>query len=493
MSSFSALCHAWRRSRGHRLVAWIAATVAASLWCCPARAAEGARPNFLVILCDDLGYGDLGCYGHPEIKTPNIDRLAAQGIRLTDCYSSAPVCSPSRAGLLAGRIPSRLGVYDWIPQNHVMHLPRQTRTIASELRDAGYATAQAGKWHCNGKFNSPEQPQPGDHGFEHWMSTQNNALPNHRNPRNFVRNGEPIGPTTGFSCELVADEAIGWLRRTATGGKPFFLHVCFHEPHEIVESPPELVRAYPHAKDEDQAHYFASVANVDRAVGRLLAALDELKLAGDTLVVFTSDNGPETRLRYGPDSRRSYGSAGPLRERKLHLYEGGIRVPGILRWPGRIRPAQVVREPVWSLDLFPTFLELAGVAARDGLKFDGTSLVPLFGERPLRRSSPLFWHYYRALSEPKAALRDGDWMVLAHWDGPAAPLGRNVNPDSMRAIKTAKPAKFELYHLRDDLAQATDLAAREPERLRDLSGKLVKLYAEVIAEGPTWDVPPEKR
>jgi arylsulfatase A len=451
------------------------------------------RPNFLVILCDDLGYGDLGCYGHPHIKTPNLDKLASQGIRLTDCYSAAPVCSPSRAGLLTGRIPSRLGVYDWIPVNHEMHLPRNAKTIATVLRDAGYATAQVGKWHCNGKFNSPDQPQPGDHGFEHWMSTQNNAGPSHLNPRNFVRNGKPVGPSEGYSCQIVTDEAIHWLKGVAAGAKPFFLHVCFHETHEPVESPPDLVKSYPQAKNEDQAQYFANATNMDQAVGRLMTTLDEIKFADRTLVVFTSDNGPETLLRYGTGSRRSHGSAGPLRGMKLHLYDGGIRVPGILRWTGRIQPGQVISQPVWSLDLFPTICELAGVRIPDGVRFDGTSVAPLLDGKPIQRSSPMFWHYYRSLSEPKAALRDGDWMVVGQWGGPATPIGNNVNPDSMRAIKSSKLTKFELYNLRDDIAEKSDLTEREPDRLRELAGKLTRMYTEVVAEGTTWDVLPEKK
>lgn len=451
------------------------------------------RPNFLVILCDDLGYGDLGCYGHPHIKTPHLDRLASQGIRLTDCYAAAPVCSPSRSGLLTGRIPSRLGVYDWIPPGHEMHLPRQAVTIPRLLRTAGYATAQVGKWHCNGKFNSPDQPQPGDHGFDHWMSTQNNAAPNHRNPRNFVRNGEPVGPTEGYSCQVVADESIRWLRDKASNDKPFYLQVCFHEPHEPVESPPELVATYPQAMNEDQAQYFANVTNMDRAVGRLMAALDELKVADQTLVFFTSDNGPETLLRYGPGSRRSHGSPGTMRGMKLHLYEGGIRVPGILRWTGRIKPGQVVSEPVWSLDLFPTLCELAGVRVPEGVKLDGTSFVSLLDGKPIRRTQPMFWHYYRSISAPKAALRDGDWMIIGMWDGPDKPIGGNVNPDSMRLIKTAKLTSFELYNLRTDPSEKVNLAEREPDRLRELSARLTRLYSEVITEGATWDVPPEKK
>jgi len=180
--------------------AWLVATAVAA----PSQAAAAERPNFLVILCDDLGYGDLGCYGHPAIKTPNLDKLASEGMRFTECYSSAPVCSSSRAGLMTGRTPSRIGIYDWISAGHPMHLAKEELSLATLLKKSGYATCHVGKWHLNGKFNSPEQPQPGDHGFEHWMSTQNNAAPSHENPTNFVRNGTPVGPQEGYSCELVA-------------------------------------------------------------------------------------------------------------------------------------------------------------------------------------------------------------------------------------------------------------------------------------------------
>lgn len=442
------------------------------------------RTNFLVILCDDLGYGDLACFGHPQVKTPTLDRLAAEGIRFTSCYSAAPVCSPSRAGLLTGRNPNRFGIYDWIPGKHPMHMGAREITIAQLLREAGYATGHFGKWHCNGQFNSPAQPQPGDHGFDHWFSTQNNAGPSHLNPVNFVRNGEPVGDTDGYSCQVVADEAIGWLRTIRPADKPFFAFVCFHETHEPIASPPELAAKYPQAENANQALYFANVTNMDRAVSRLLQTLDELGEAENTLVFFSSDNGPETLNRYGEGSARCYGSPGPLRGMKLHIYDGGIRVPGIIRWPGHTRPGQVVDEPACSLDLLPTFCAIAGIEPPRDRPLDGTSLLPVFENRPVKRSTPLFWFYCLALSKPKLAMRDGDWKLVAHWD--VGPGLSGVGPEAIRAVKKARLTDFELYNLREDIGEKRDLAQQQPQRVQAMAGTLRELFSQVQEECPVW-------
>jgi arylsulfatase A len=448
----------------------------------PASASAQAGTNFLVILCDDLGYGDLACYGHPTIRTPHLDRLASQGVRLTSCYAAAPVCSPSRAGLLTGRNPNRFGVYDWIPGRHPMHMPRDEITIAQLLQRAGYATGQFGKWHCNGQFNSPGQPQPHDHGFDYWFATQNNAHPSHHNPTNFVRNGEQVGPAEGYSCEVVADEAIRWLRARPPA-KPFFAFVCFHETHEPVASPPELVADYPTAANPEQAIYHANVANVDRAVGRLLAALDELGEAERTFVLFTSDNGPETLKRYARGIH-CYGSPGPLRGMKLDLYEGGIRVPGIIRWPGRARAGQVIDEPVSSVDLLPTFCAIAGVEPPRDHLLDGASLLPLFEGGAVQRQTPLFWFYALALSEPKAAIREGEWKLVASWD--VAEDFTGISPEAVRAFKRAKLTDFELYNLREDIGERNDLAGDQPQRVQQMGGRLGDLIAQIQADCPVW-------
>lgn len=450
----------------------------------PAEAAQ-SRPNFLVILCDDLGYGDLECYGHPTIKTPRLNRLAEQGVRLTSCYSSAPVCSSSRAGLLTGQTPTRIGIYDWIPANHPMHLKASETTIAQLLQDAGYATGMFGKWHCNGKFNSAEQPQPGDLGFDTWFATQNNAAPSHENPQNFVRNGNEVGPLEGFSCQIVAEETGRWLEQHKDRQQPFFAYVCFHEPHEPIASPADLVSSYPDAIEQGEALYYANVTNMDRAVGHLMDKLDELGLADNTLVFFSSDNGPETLNRYR-GAWRSHGSPGPLRGMKLHIYEGGIRVPGIVRFPGRIEPGSVSDLPIAALDLLPTFCELAGVPVPRQKPLDGTSLAGLLEGHDVQRPEPLFWHYYRATGDAKVAVRDGDWKLVALWDGQPINPGGSFQPGDYTAIKQAKLVEFELYNLTDDIGETRNLAAEHPEITKRLKAYLLRKYENVLSQAPDW-------
>ena len=247
----------------------------------PTDSAVSERPNIIVMLCDDLGRGDLSCYGHEIISTPNLDGLAAGGIRFTDCYSAAPVCSSARAGLFTGRNPNRAGIYDWIGGGPV-HLRRTEVTLPRLLQQAGYATMLSGKWHLNGRFNKPNvQPTPGDHGFDYWFATSNNANPNHRNPRNFVRNGEPVGPTKGHSSSVVVSEVLDWLDHRDSKEKPFATFLTFHEPHAPIASPADLVKKLKKFETiPGQADYWANVEQVDRAVGELLAGLAERKLRG---------------------------------------------------------------------------------------------------------------------------------------------------------------------------------------------------------------------
>ena len=465
-------------------------------------AAADPRPNFVVVLCDDLGYGDLGCFGHPVIETPHLDRMARDGIRLTSCYSAAPVCSPSRVGLLTGRIPARAGVFDWIPEANqtasqrqsrsLVHLRRDEVTLPALLKQAGYATCLSGKWHCNAHFNSPEQPQPDAAGFDHWFATQNNAAPSHENPVNFVRNGEPAGPLEGYSCQLVVDEVIGWLdrRAEASAREPFFAYVAFHEPHTPIASPPDRVARYrSKATNDDQAQYFANVANLDAAVGRLLAALERLDLDENTLVFFSSDNGPESLDRY-PDAGRSYGSPGPLRGMKLWTTEAGSRVAGILRWPGHIAAGGVSDQPVSSLDLLPTFCALAGATPPANRRLDGCDIRPLFAGQPIARPTPLMWIYYNAWNDQRVALRWGDWKLLTRLDGGGLPATANITEATAARVRKAKLTDHSLYRLTDDIGEAHDLAATEPAQRDAAAAKLEAMYREVTGTMHVWPDPP---
>ncbi|MDP6467745.1 MAG: sulfatase-like hydrolase/transferase [Pirellulaceae bacterium] len=448
--------------------------------------ANDRRPNIVVVLADDLGYGDLACYGHPVIKTPNLDQLAREGLRFTDCYAAAANCSPARTGLMTGRTPYRVGIHNWIPMFSPMHVRRSEITIATLLRSAGYSTCHVGKWHLNGDFNLPSQPQPSDHGFDHWFSTQNNALPNHKNPVNFVRNGRPAGPLKGYAAPLVADEAITWLENGRDEEKPFFLYVCFHEPHEPIASDKRFSDLYPPPgkptrNDLSRAAHHGNVTQMDDAFGRLAATLDRLKLSDNTFLLFTSDNGPAIT------GIHPHGSAGPLRAKKGHLYDGGIRVPGILRWPGHTAAGETSNTPICGVDLLPTLCGVAGIPVPSDRKIDGANILPLLEGKRLERTTPLYWHFLRAASKTKVAMRIGDWKLLAHLNIPALKPSADLLPEEMQAIKTAELAKFELYNLKTDIGETTDLSASQPDRLARMSTLMKSLYHEVQAESPVWE------
>jgi arylsulfatase A len=462
------------------------------------------RPNIVIVLCDDLGYGDLQNYGHPTIQTPRLLQMAKEGIQFSSFYSAAPVCSPSRVGLLTGRNPNRAGVYDWIPEANPDKPPKGSRnfvelrkeefTIPRMLRSAGYATCMSGKWHCNAMFNSDKQAQPGDHGFDHWFATQNNAAPSHENPRNFVRNGEPVGEIEGFSCQIVADEFIGWLRdhKKESPEKPFFGYVAYHEPHEPVASPPEMVKRYEEGgtKEHDQAQYFANVENLDAATGRILDTLDELGYGENTLVIFTSDNGPETLDRY-KSANRSYGVSGPLRGMKLHTHEAGYRVAGIMRWPDRIKPGTKSDEAVCSLDFLPTFAALSGADLPAGREFDGADFLPALNGDAISRERPLLWVYYHSYTEdgtyvPSVSLRDGDMKIRAVVEG--IPSLQQIDEGTIDQVRAGRLGSFEIYDLSKDIGERTPL----PVEGSALPEMLNALYRDTLETFHVWPSLPKK-
>jgi arylsulfatase A len=420
-------------------------------------AVAAEKPNIVILLCDDLGYGDLSCFAHPTILTPHLDKLAAEGVRLTHCYSPAPVCSPSRAGLITGRIPNRLGIRDWIPADSGVFLRPSEVTIAQWLKESGYRTCHAGKWHLNSKTDGSERT-PGEAGFDHWLYTQNNASPSHLDPTNFLRNGKPVGKLEGPSSHIVVDEAIQFLE--ANPGKPFFLNLWFHEPHEPVAAAEKFLKLYLKEDNLDRRHYYGDVSQMDAAVGKLMKYFDDHNLRENTFVFFSSDNGPETLNRY-KGAKRSYGSPGPLRGMKLHITEAGYRVPGIVRWPGHTKAGTVSTEPVCHVDLLPTLCAIAGAKLPDR-KLDGADISPVFAAKPVHRPHALYWQYDFAISRPwVVSLRDGPWKLLAD----------------------AELDKFELYNLEDDVGESKNLAEKNPERVKRMAAEMKRMHEEIQAEG----------
>ena len=366
---------------------------------------------------------------------------------------------------MTGRHPYRLGIRDWIPEDSGIFLRPREVTVAQLLNGAGYRTCHVGKWHLNSRVDNSETT-PGDAGFEHWLYTQNNAAPSHLDPVNFVRNGEKVGPLKGASSHILVNEAITWLDKVQDA--PFFLNVWFHEPHEPVAAADEFLEKYPNEANIDRRHYLGDVSQMDAAVGKLLKHLDQLHLRENTVVLFTSDNGPETLKRYKAGSR-SYGSPGPLRGMKLHITEAGYRVPGIVRWPGHIEPGTVCTEPVCSVDFLPTACGLAKITPPQDRPLDGTNLMPLFSGQAISRPHSLYWQYDVALSRPWViSLREGPWKLLAN----------------------AKLDQFQLYRVTDDVAEEHDLSREEPDRVQAMAATARRLHDEISREGAESGNPP---
>lgn len=424
------------------------------------------RTNVILIMIDDLGWMDLHCQGNKRLDTPHVDRLASQGMRFTDAYSAAPVCSPTRAAIMTGQSPARLGLTTHIPDRPQFapkgakllsaqtldHLPLEYVTIAERLKQAGYATGFFGKWHLSGRRVKADdglaEPdlRPERQGFDvNIGGCAYGGPPTYFDPYRIPnikprRKGE-------YLPDRLADEAIAFMR--AHDNEPFFLALWNYTVHWPMEAPQELIDKYkkrigPGLKDP---RYGAMIEAMDAAVGRILAALDELKLTGRTMVIFTSDNG---------------GFAGvsdnhPLRASKGHLYEGGIRVPLIIRWPGVVRPNTICRTPVISTDFYPTLLDAAPPPAgtpKPDKTLDGESIVPLLKQTgPLKRGA-IYFHY------PNYA-----------WHG-SNRLGGAIREGSYKLIKRYDDGSVELYNLADDISEKHDLSAKMPQKAADLKRKL---------------------
>ncbi len=409
------------------------------------------KPNFVFILIDDMGWSDLGCYGNPFHETPNIDNLARKGMRFTDAYAACPVCSPTRASIVAGQYPARVGITDFIrghwrpyeklrvPINRQQHLPLESVTFAEALKSAGYVSGAFGKWHLGGKPYSPEHQ-----GFDRVVSGVRNL------------NDKQVTGFTDCAMKFIGDNK----------NKPFFLYLAHHTVHIPLQAPRELIEKYERkakpATGVNNPVYAAMIEHLDDSVGRILKKLDELHLADRTVVVFFSDNGG-LRQRFDGKGEVVTTNA-PLRAEKGTLYEGGIREPLIVRWPGLVKPGSVCNVPVSSVDFYPTFLEVAGAAGDPNHVLDGESLVPLLKQTRKLKRDAIFWHYpHYHHSTPAGAIRQGDWKLIEFFED----------------------NRLELYNVRTDIGEKSNLADKMPHKARELHQKLAAWRRSVRAEMPT--------
>ncbi|MBS1898307.1 MAG: sulfatase-like hydrolase/transferase [Actinobacteria bacterium] len=429
------------------------------------------RPNVVVIYADDLGYGDVGCFGGDDVRTPHLDRLAARGVRLTNWYSNSPVCSPSRAALLTGRHPVHAGVQEILGgKRGTAGLPAQP-TLASRLQDEGYRTGIFGKWH----LGTGSGYRPLDRGFAqhfgflagcvdyyshifYWGQGQNPVHDLWDDEREVYDNGR-------YLTEVIAEKAASFI---ADGGaEPFLCYVPFNAPHYPMHAPKEYVDRFPELPD-DRRIMAAMIAAMDDGVGRILDALEAAGIADDTIVFFSSDNGPSTESRNwlnGEEIDYQGGSTGGLRGNKGSLFDGGIRVPAIISWPAALPQGAEWAEPAAMMDILPTVLEAAGAPA--SAEADGTSVLgALRALAPLPDERTLFWEY-----GPQLAARRGPWKLTTsareHLGGPFT-LGSTV-----------------LANLDDDPAEAADLSAAHPEIAAALRAEL-----EAWARTFDWDPAP---
>ena len=401
--------------------------------CFGSLAAFGNTPNVLLIYVDDLGYGDLGHYGHPVIKTPHIDQLAASGVTLTQYYAPSPLCSPSRAALLTGRHPYRTGIKSWIPHGSDIFLQDEELTLAELLKENGYQTALIGKWHLNSDLGDTAQPQPNDQGFEYFYGHNAFQIPTNRNPTNIYRNREALPAQIGFTAQLYADESISWLDEHAEN--PFFLMLSMAEPHTSIENPAEyndMYKAYTRGaivpitsgtaeppKDKliprGPGEYYANVTYMDAQIGRVLEWLHaQPDIEQNTIVVFASDNGPVTSDWINWWEVNAYGSTGGFRGRKHYLYEGGIRVPAIIRYPGRIPADSSVSTPMVGTDLFSTLLTWLDIALPADRPIDGQNMSSTLLQRESNSPVQLRSFLWALPSESplEYAIRSADWKLL---------------------------------------------------------------------------------
>jgi arylsulfatase A-like enzyme len=422
----------------------------------PARAAEPGRPNVLVIVADDLGYADLGFQGCKDIPTPNLDALCAGGVRCTNGYVSGPYCSPTRAGLLTGRYQTRFG-HEFNPGGGPeVGLPLSETTLADRLKAAGYKTGWVGKWHLGeaAKFH------PAKRGFDEtfgFLAGAHPYLPGRGAP---IYRGTEVVPETEYLTDAFAREAVAFLDRHKA--EPFFLYLAFNAVHTPLQATDDRLKRFPSIADKTRHTYDAMTLAMDEAVGKVLAKLRAERLEETTLIAFISDNGGPTM----PGTTINGSRNTPLRGSKRTTLEGGVRVPFVVAWKGRLPAGRTYDKPVIQLDLLPTALAAAGVAVRPEWNLDGVNLLPyLAGKDDGTPHDVLYWRFGEQM-----AIRQGDWKLVRYDPGVDGGKGR------------ATPAR--LYDLARDVGESHDLAAEEPNRRKQLEAAWQKWNATLAK--PLW-------
>ena len=425
-------------------------------------AAPANRPNILLIIADDLGYGDLSCQGNPQIPTPHIDSIAKHGVRFTNGYVSGPYCSPTRAGLMTGRYQQRFGhEFNPGPSEQAVPnfgLPLSETTIADRLKAAGYVTGMFGKWHLG--YQPPFHPQR--RGFDEFFGFPGGAhsyLDASADPRNPIQRGTTPVPREEYLTDAFARETVAFIERHQR--VPWFAYLPFNAVHTPMHATEKYLSRFAHIAEPNRRAFAAMLAAMDDGVGRVLTKLRELKLEENTLIFFISDNGGPTAANTSVN--------GPLRGFKAQTWEGGIRVPWMVQWKARLPAGRVDDRPVIQLDVLPTALAAAGVAVPAAWKLDGVNLLPfLTGEKTGAPHDVLYWRF-----GPQMAIRQGDWKLVK---GP----GSAATESNARATL----AGAELYNLRDDIGEKKNLAAEQPEKVRELAAAWNAWSSQL--EDPKW-------
>ncbi|NIA16330.1 MAG: sulfatase-like hydrolase/transferase [Nitrospiraceae bacterium] len=417
------------------------------------------KPNFIVFLTDDQGYGDLSCMGATDFRTPHLDRIAASGVRFTDWYSNCPICSPSRASLLTGRYPGNAGVRSILAGHRTaLGLPQETPTLAAALKPLGYQTAMFGKWH----LGLAEGSRPENHGFDEWFGFLAGCIDYYshifywgmadgkQDPiHDLWENGREIYDNGRYFTEMITERAVDYVHRAAKSESPFFLYVPYNAPHYPMHAPQKYLDRFPDLSWDRQI-MAAMLSAVDDSVGAILDALEQEGIAEDTAIFFQSDNGPSRETRNWLDGTRDPyygGSGGKLKGHKFSLYEGGIRMPALMRWPARIPGGQVIRETGAAMDIFPTFLKAAG-GDPSAYELDGLDVMSMVADGTPTPHDRIFWE----MGE-QTAVRQGPWKLVLNGE-----------------LVEGAPAEdaVHLANLDEDMAEQINLKDEHPQRIAEL-------------------------